>query len=329
MKKPLILWTILLLAQSRLSAQYYTLRSVEGKKLTLHCYYVPFSKQLTITGLRDTIRLHDYLGTVHTRVLDSSFLEIVYNERGGSNLEQYYTALLAVKEGKIRTCLLVNTFSYSWLYKDDKRFEAKLALAGRHWGDYRIAVSATELVHDSDHPAGGLTAVGPLALHFDKIRMVFCADVQVLTQQMLAWNVNSGDGDQALFNPGDSVAEFGLRDTHYWFSGGEWYMSYDKTVAGEEDTVISRVLGLPEVQAKNSFIDSLTGHRHGISIMVVNYPGDEPGHPRWWVQAGYNSDIRFEPYFNFYVYVPDMTIKVLDPNSNKAIGLEAWRARVR
>src|ERR1700739_4511456 len=105
MKKPLVLCSILLLAYSWLPAQYYTLRSYEGKKVSLHRYYSPSRHELAISGPGNTLYLADYFGLELIRVVISNFLQISYSVRGGSNLGIERTVLLAVKGGRIRPAL--------------------------------------------------------------------------------------------------------------------------------------------------------------------------------------------------------------------------------
>jgi hypothetical protein len=93
----------------------------------------------------------------------------------------------------------------------------------------------------------------------------------------------------------------------------------------QEDKIIDRLYLLPEIKEKNRYIDSFTNHKHGIAFITMKKPNSKSDY--YWIQAGYNSDIRFEPYYNFYVYYPKMKIEVLDPSTDKVYSLKDWRKR--
>ena len=94
-----------------------------------------------------------------------------------------------------------------------------------------------------------------------------------------------------------------------------------------EKNIIDRLHLLPEIKEKNRYIDSLANHKHGISFITLKKPKSEKDY--YWIQAGFNGDIRFETYYNFYVYYPKMKIEIFDPTSNKAYSLSEWRKKYR
>ena len=94
-----------------------------------------------------------------------------------------------------------------------------------------------------------------------------------------------------------------------------------------EDRVIDRVYNLPEVRAKDSFIDSITKHKNGISLIIFKYPTKI--NPYYWVQAGYDNKLRFEPYYNFYVYKENLEVKFYDTITGDILTLEQWRNKIR
>jgi hypothetical protein len=92
-----------------------------------------------------------------------------------------------------------------------------------------------------------------------------------------------------------------------------------------EDKAISKILALPEIKTKNRFIDSSTNHQRGIAIMVINKPANNKDY--FWIQAGNNTPLRFEPIYNFYVYLPNLEVKYFDPVNNQVISLQNWRKK--
>jgi len=97
--------------------------------------------------------------------------------------------------------------------------------------------------------------------------------------------------------------------------------SFASRQLSEDDKVINKILSIREVKQQSRYIDTISGHKHGIFVVILKRPKNSADY--YWVQAGYNNEMRFEPYFNFYVYCPKMTVKFLDPISNKVYSLPA------
>jgi hypothetical protein len=90
-----------------------------------------------------------------------------------------------------------------------------------------------------------------------------------------------------------------------------------------ENAILDKIHNLPEVKAKQHFIDSLTNHKSGISMIILKTPSNSK--PYYWIQVGYDNSIRFEPYYNFYVYRKGLVINFFDPMTNRILNLEEWR----
>lgn len=84
------------------------------------------------------------------------------------------------------------------------------------------------------------------------------------------------------------------------------------------------ILKCKEVMEKNKMIDSISNHRHGISLLsdsisirdIVYYE----------IKAGVNSELRFENFYTFYVEKGNCdNIKIFEPISGKIIGINEWR----
>src|ERR1700753_164550 len=80
-----------------------------------------------------------------------------------------------------------------------------------------------------------------------------------------------------------------------------------------ENKILEKLFNLPEVKMSNRFIDSITNHRHGISMRIVQRP--DKSNRYFLVDAGYDNGERFENYYNFYVLPEKMIIKVLDSDT--------------
>ena len=92
------------------------------------------------------------------------------------------------------------------------------------------------------------------------------------------------------------------------------------------DSIIAKLLQLPEVRKSNNFVDSFTHHKHGVSALVMSKPSKNSKY--YCIAVGYNGDLRFETYYNFYVWPKTMTIKYLDTYSGEILTLAKWR-RIR
>jgi hypothetical protein len=109
MKKNLVICIILaaVVAHTPVKAQYYRLRSVEGKEVRVHIVALPH--ELRVSCLHDTLLLYEYFGDYHATVLNASFLQITYAVRGGSGLGPENIAILAGRDGHLRQALLLTS----------------------------------------------------------------------------------------------------------------------------------------------------------------------------------------------------------------------------
>jgi len=85
-----------------------------------------------------------------------------------------------------------------------------------------------------------------------------------------------------------------------------------------EDTIMS----LKEVQEKNKLIDSITDHKHGVSIIIDKQDDKLLG---FYVQVGYNGNEYFETFFHFYIDSITKQISVEDFLTGEKISLDNWR----
>ena len=93
----------------------------------------------------------------------------------------------------------------------------------------------------------------------------------------------------------------------------------------KENMVYDELFKLPEVKKLNKIIDSVSNHKHSVSLMILGRPTKK--YPYYQVQAGYNNEYRFEPMLQFHVNSKDLSIKVLDTISGEFYDLEEWRKR--
>lgn len=90
------------------------------------------------------------------------------------------------------------------------------------------------------------------------------------------------------------------------------------------ETAERAILALPEMKAKERLVDSISKGKRGISFMSDSL--EIEGKEVYELRAGYNSEIRFENYFTFYVDKNNCdNIRVADPVEGNIITLDAWR----
>ena len=92
-----------------------------------------------------------------------------------------------------------------------------------------------------------------------------------------------------------------------------------------EDLILSKIHNLYEVKRKEKYIDSITNHKHGISLLILKKPSAKKQY--YIVQAGYDSKIRFEPYYTFYVFRNALEVKYYDTQTDSLMSIDEWRKR--
>jgi hypothetical protein len=308
MKMNLIACIILaaVVAYTPLKGQSYGLRSFEGKKVTVHVEALPH--ELSVSCFHDTLLLYEYFGDYHAIAFNSGLLQITYAVRGGSGFGLENTAILAVRDGHLRQALLLTSSCQAVGFKYHKTLNTGLKLTGNGWSNYVLTVTARKYLRDESHPSGIHKSFQPLRLRFNEDLMAFYGNTVVADAGFNAIEFNRSK-EYIHFAAGDTLAMIKLADDRYYYVEGSWYSPMDVTHFLQQDTVIDKVLKLPTVQQKSEWVDSVTRHRHGISLTMLetaDWPSDT-GH--YVLQVGYHSRQWFDPYYLFKVYQPDLAIK--------------------
>jgi len=97
-----------------------------------------------------------------------------------------------------------------------------------------------------------------------------------------------------------------------------------KSVSDLENKMLDKLSKLPEWIQANQYIDSLTNHKHGLSVMTEK-PNKET--TDYCFRVGYNNELRFETYFNFYVNPKTFELKILDVLTDDIVPIDVWRKR--
>ena len=86
-----------------------------------------------------------------------------------------------------------------------------------------------------------------------------------------------------------------------------------------EARIIDTLIKISFVKKTNHYLDSLTGHRHGISFIVDSVGANEIS-----VMAGYDGPERFETYYNFAVYPKTFDIMIEYPDTGELVPIEQY-----
>jgi hypothetical protein len=86
-----------------------------------------------------------------------------------------------------------------------------------------------------------------------------------------------------------------------------------------EGKITDALMKISFVAKTNKYLDSLTGHKHGIAFIVDSVGANEIS-----VMAGYNGPDRFETYYNFTVYPKTFDIMIDDPETGELVPIEQY-----
>ena len=87
----------------------YRLQSLDSTTCYIHVMQVPFTKTLTITTTSDSLKIQDCVGPARLHLLRKDLFEIVYSPRGGSDDGYDNVLLLAVRNGKFRIAMEIES----------------------------------------------------------------------------------------------------------------------------------------------------------------------------------------------------------------------------
>ncbi|MCF6367025.1 MAG: hypothetical protein L3J35_12590 [Bacteroidales bacterium] len=91
-----------------------------------------------------------------------------------------------------------------------------------------------------------------------------------------------------------------------------------------EDKAIKAVEVLPEYKEANIQINAMTNGEQSISL-IIDAPTEE--HPEFYIQAGYNQESWFEPYYIFVVDAKTFEVYIEDVIEEDVAPIETWRER--
>ena len=90
-----------------------------------------------------------------------------------------------------------------------------------------------------------------------------------------------------------------------------------------ENKALDSLFTFPEVQRLSKIIDSESQLKTSLSMITTHKP--EKQKPYYIIQVGYNNNLRFQPFYNFYIYPENFEIKYFNPIKDTLLSLDEWR----
>jgi len=91
-----------------------------------------------------------------------------------------------------------------------------------------------------------------------------------------------------------------------------------------EDKALKAVENLPEFKEANIQINAMTNGKQSITC-IIDTPAEND--PNFYIQAGYNQESWFEPYFIFVVDAETFSVSIEDVIEGDVVSLDLWRKR--
>ncbi len=91
-----------------------------------------------------------------------------------------------------------------------------------------------------------------------------------------------------------------------------------------EDQVLEAVIFLPEYKEADQIVRAMTSNKQQLTC-IINEPEGKDN--RYHIEAGYNKETWFEPYYHFYVDTKTLKVSILDKEEGDIVPIEVWRER--
>jgi hypothetical protein len=202
--------------------QSYGVKSLEGNKVNINLFYKSSSGMLTISYLRDTILINDYMSVDTVIVLNKMFLQISYVKRAGSNEDAMNLLLLYVYNGRLCQALHVNSLNtYDIRPNEYSLFKLRTTLSGHNVDTYRLTVNIYNEKSSKHTPKSNYKYNKIGVLTFDKKNKVFCSNYEHITGYYTFHNlIDKGNRKTYLKNDLPVVK---IEKDKYYYIWGNWF----------------------------------------------------------------------------------------------------------
>jgi hypothetical protein len=239
-KRPITLLMSLLCCWfgSLAKGQTYNIESFQGVKTAINLYYKPFSGILTISCLKDTLLIDDYMDADEIRILDKKFLEIIYLKRAGSNENSMNILLLCVDGGKlhqvihvkyVRTYDMRNIYHIKGNLSEYQLLQLKVKLSGNSKNTYRLNVDIHDKSTSEVEPKTNFHYHKQITLIFDPVLDVFYGTYKKISKSFNVFDPTNED--KVVKEVHGSVPTIIIHKSEYYYIKGEWFeKGHDNTL---------------------------------------------------------------------------------------------------
>ncbi len=101
-------------------------------------------------------------------------------------------------------------------------------------------------------------------------------------------------------------------------------LNRNENIQTAEDKALMAVESLPEFKDANIQINALTNGTQSITCIIDSPTEDDPN---FYIQAGYNQESWFEPYYTFVVNERTFEVYIEDVVEGDIVSMHVWRNR--
>lgn len=206
-------------------AQSYKIESFEGTAANIKLYYKPLSGMLTISYLRDTFLINDYMSVDTVKVLNKVFLQINYVKRAGSNEDAINQLLLYVSNGKLCQALHVNSLTtYDRRPNEYSLFKLGVTLGGHNVETYKLTLNIHNEKSSKQSPKSNYKYNKIEILAFDKKSKIFYNSYEYIIGDYTFHNLIKGGGvSRVKGSLKNDVPVVKIEKDKYYYINGNWY----------------------------------------------------------------------------------------------------------
>jgi len=206
---------------SKKDTKVYVLRSLDGKKQTVHIMPDYAHLILRISCHKDTITIHDYWGVPSgIKIFNETFMVIEYEIRGGSNFALGNTLILCVNNFKLCEAAHVLRYTSTDGYEKRGSYKIKMALVGNNVKTYKLNISVHDKVVFYSHPENNFNYNSQTVLNFDVSRNVFYSIKEDMYGNFITY---SQKGKKHKLNVEGNFPGIILGTETYYFINNRWY----------------------------------------------------------------------------------------------------------
>lgn len=204
-------------------AQSYKIESFEGNKANINLYYKPSSGMLTISYLRDTLLINNYMSVDTVNVLNKVFLQINYVKRAGSNEDAMNQLILYVSNGKLCQALHVNSLTtYDMRPSEYSLFKLRVTLGGHDATTYKLSLNIHNEKSSKRSPKSNYKYNKTEFLAFDKKNKAFYSNYEPTIGYYTFHNLNDNSSSSKKYIKGD-IPVVKIEKDKYYYINGNWY----------------------------------------------------------------------------------------------------------